>query len=244
MSRIVKSLLLPLALLAAPALAQAPNPVLAKLESLAASGNAEANYHLGMVHRLGLNGAPKDDAKALPYFRKAAEAGDPLAAYQLGKLLESEPDESLRWKNAAAEAGFAPAQHEVARTLYEAGEVDKALEWLTQAARQGDKESLRALASLYSGEGKAPRDAARSWAYLTILEGGPGKATGRVSAWLAQTSAAFTPEEKARADDILLTWKVQPSPVTLRAAEGSKRLQQLVGAPARPKAGPPSEEGR
>jgi len=59
------------------AAAQAASPDLAaRLERRA--DHAEARYHLGMLYNNGI-GVAKDPRRAFALFRKAAEAGDPLA---------------------------------------------------------------------------------------------------------------------------------------------------------------------
>ena len=121
----------------------------AALQTLADEGEAEASYHLGMMRLLGIGG-PKDAKAAFDLFRNAAEKGDPLGAYKLGDFYARAdngvvtPDraEALRLKTIAAEAGYALAQHDVARLHFEAGETDLALEWLTRAAQQGQADTV------------------------------------------------------------------------------------------------------
>ena len=51
--------------------------------ALANKGNAEAQYHVGMMHNNGI-GTQKDPKQAFEWFQKSTAAGDPLGAYKLG----------------------------------------------------------------------------------------------------------------------------------------------------------------
>ena len=51
--------------------------------ALADKGNAEAQYHVGMMHNNGI-GTPRDPRQAFKWFRKSAASSDPLGAYKLG----------------------------------------------------------------------------------------------------------------------------------------------------------------
>ena len=51
--------------------------------ALANKGDAEAQYHVGMMHNNGI-GTPQDPRQAFEWFQKAAASSDPLGAYKLG----------------------------------------------------------------------------------------------------------------------------------------------------------------
>jgi TPR repeat protein len=231
-------ILVPLGLLAAPAVAAAQtddSAVTAKLEQLALSGNAEAAYHVGMAYLRGINGVQKDLSKAFEYFRKAAEGGDPLGAYQLGSLYEEggavtpDPELALKHKLVAAEAGYSLAQHDVAKLFYQKDQPEEAVKWLTASARQGHKESLQALASLYSGEGKLSKNLGRSYAYLLLLQGGSlDKVDGKARQILLDLQAKLSPVEKAEAERTISGWTFKPSILTLHALAGQKSARALI----------------
>ena len=156
-----------LAAAAAPALSQAGEAALtAELEVLAAKGNAEAAYHAGVAYQMGINGVGKDSKKAFDYFKQSAEGGDPLGAYKLGSfydgqgegVVDDDAELALTHKLVAAKAGYSLAQHDVAKFFYEKDQPDQAVEWLIEAAKQGYRESLQALASLHAGEGKVAKE--------------------------------------------------------------------------------------
>ncbi len=230
--------LAPLLLLAAaPAPEKLTRAYLAtKLEALAEKGNTEALYHLGMMRHLGLGGA-KDQLAAFGYFQKAADAGDPLAAYMLGSYylglggIVGEPDKpvALKWKLVAAEAGYALAQHDVARLYFEADDTDQALEWLTRAGQQGEVNALRALASLHNSDA-IPKDAARTFAYYTLSMKQVAEPTQKQRDWIAGFTETMSPEDKGRGEKIVSDWKFEPTPLTLKAKLGLKAAGALVKA--------------
>ncbi len=51
--------------------------------ALANKGNAEAQYHVGMMYNNGI-GTQQDTKQAFEWFQKATAANDPLGAYKLG----------------------------------------------------------------------------------------------------------------------------------------------------------------
>lgn len=251
----IAALAVPIALLIAPLAAPAQEAQLgAKLEALAAEGNAAAAYHLGMLHEAGSDGAAKDQARALALFRQSAEAGDPLGAYKYGVYLRdgtaiaADPDAALAQLMVAAQAGHAVAQHDAAQLLYDKGSTTAALKWLEASARQGFQPSLQALSSLYSGEGKVEKNMGRSLAYLVLLHNiSKKKPSPRIQQWMKETQAKLTPTERADAEDIVKSWKVQPSPLTLQAVGGKAAALRLAGlakagaAPAAVKSEPAKE---
>ena len=230
--------LAPLALLvAAPAAAQMTRAELAtKLETLCGEGNAEARYHLGMMRHLGLGGA-KDQAAALDLFRKAADAGDSLAAHMLGNyyqgiapdVLAADKAREREWKVVAAEAGYALAQHDLARLFFDVGEIDLALEWLTRAAQQGEVNALRALASLHNSDA-IPKDAARTFAYYTLSMKQVAEPTQKQRDWIAGFTETMSPEDKGRGEKIVSDWKFEPTTLTVKSKLGLKAAEALVKA--------------
>lgn len=115
------------------------------LERAAAKGRPSAMSLLGWIYT---NDPERQDlAKAVNYYRAAADAGDEAAQNNLGEFYETgrgvSPDatQAFSWYARAAESGFAPAQLNVAR-LYAAGtgvarDAARAREWAEQAKGQG-----------------------------------------------------------------------------------------------------------
>jgi TPR repeat protein len=197
-------------------------------------GSAEAAYHLGMMKHLGI-GSPKDEKAAFELFRMAAEAGDPLAAYKLGDYYaktdngQVEPDktEALRLKTIAAEAGYALAQHDVARQYFDSGEIDLALEWLLRSAQQGFPDALRALASLYNSEA-IPKDASRTYAYYSLYLARLAAPSEKQKAFLVDFAEKMSAEDKARGNRIIADWHAEASPLTAKALSGLRAAEALV----------------
>ena len=63
-----------------------PTMDLAERRKLAESGDAQAQYRLGMAYYSGIDGATKDQAQAALWLRKAADQGHPRAQYALGYM--------------------------------------------------------------------------------------------------------------------------------------------------------------
>lgn len=222
--------------LAMPAAAQVDRAALAdKLSALADGGNAEAAYHLGMMRHLGIGGV-KDDKAAFALFKKAADAGDPLAAYKLGDYYakadngQVEPDkaEALRLKTIAAEAGYALAQYDVARMHFDAEQTDAALEWLLRSAQQGHPDALRALASLYNSDA-IPKDAARTYAYYSLYLSRLAAPTDKQKAFLTDFASKMSEEDRARGDKIVADWHIEQSDLTKKAAAGLRAAEAMAG---------------
>ncbi len=240
MTRPVLSILALLLLAAAPAKVPLDRALLAgQLAALSESGNAEATYHLGMMKHLGI-GSQKDDKAAFELFRKAAEAGDPLAAFKLGDYYahadngQVEPDkaEALRLKTIAAEAGYALAQYDVARLHFEADQTDLALEWLLRAGQQGHPDALRALASLYNSD-TIPKDSARTYAYYALYLARLATPTEKQTAFQTEFIAKMSDEDKVRGDRIVKDWHIETNSLTAKAQSGLRAAVALVTGTAR-----------
>jgi hypothetical protein len=94
------------------------------LLGLANKGDAEAQYHVGMMHNNGI-GTQKDPRQAFEWFQKSAASNNPLGAYKLGcyydgqgaGIVGADSNEALKYKLVSAKAGYALAQHDVARAV-------------------------------------------------------------------------------------------------------------------------------
>ena len=83
-----------------------------------------------------------------------AEAQTILAScYELGRNVDPNGKEAIRWLTRAAELGYAPAEYELGRTyLYGRGipaDYQLAFLWEKKAAEQGEREAQRDLAFMY-----------------------------------------------------------------------------------------------
>ena len=115
------------------------------LRPFAEERHADAQNAIGEMVLMGKTGAPRSDAAATTWFRKAAFQGYARAQVNLGAMIERLPnigakEEAAGWYRRAAVQGFAPGQHHLAR-LYEAGEgmprnIGLAVFWYTKAVSQ------------------------------------------------------------------------------------------------------------
>jgi hypothetical protein len=191
-----------------------------------------------MMRLLGIGGL-KDEKTAVELFRQAAEAGDPLGAYKLGDyfarpgngFVEADRGEALRLKTIAAQAGYALAQHDVARLHFEAGEIDQALEWLLLAAQQGQADALRALASLYNSDA-IPKDPARTYAYYALFLKRLAAPTDAQKGFLETFMKSMSDEDRTRGDRIIADWTIEQSDLTRKAQSGLRAAEALVKARA------------
>jgi hypothetical protein len=152
------------------AVLRSPNPEQARpiFEALAAKGHAPSMNGIGFMLNKGL-GVERNDVQAIEWLKKAALAGLPIAAMQVGSAYYNgvgvtlDKVEAYRWYSLAAEAGnviamgFIGIEHlrgESARKDVALGET-----WLRRAAEKGFPMAMAQLAlSLLSNETSAERD--------------------------------------------------------------------------------------
>lgn len=220
----------------------------ARLEALAGQGNAEALYHLGMIYHLGLEGVARDPRRALGYFRRSAEGGDPLGAYKLGcyyagqgeGVVAEDPELALRYKLIAAEAGYDRAQLEVAQIYDGREDADRAVRWLEAAARQGNVGAAFGAMVYRSSDGPLP-DRARALLYFELVRrdmaefaahvGAPSGAEEAAAMLRPRVETGVTDADRARATQLIAAWREEQSAVTLKADLGMNAARRLVGLP-------------
>lgn len=131
--------------LAGSAFAQAPD--IAKIKADAEAGNAKAQGQLGEAYMYGA-GIPKDEAAAVKWMTKAAEAGDGTGQARLGQMLQNgwcgltpNPAEAVKWFTKAAEQGHPGGQSQLGQAYLFGKGVAKdeklAAKWLALAAKGG-----------------------------------------------------------------------------------------------------------
>ena len=132
---------------------------LEELEVLARTGDAAANYTLGIRYSKGLGVSP-DPIKAFARMRSAATQGHldgqiAVGLYYLsGTGTKASPRDAVKWLTSAATRGNIEAQGILAE-MYGLGtgiakNRKEAIKWALAAAKQGDPESQYNLAVLYS----------------------------------------------------------------------------------------------
>lgn len=195
---------------------------------LANKGNAEAQYHVGMMHNNGI-GTPQDPKQAFEWFQKATAGNDPLGAYKLGcyyagqfaGVVPSDPDEALKYKLVAAKAGYALAQHDVAILYDRQGNTEEALKWWKAAADQGYPNGLFGLSRAHSAGKGTPRDLALSYAYFKLSKVAPRKNVDEMASMLSKL-------ELEKAEKLVSEWRAQPTALTLKAKQGVSAAEQLL----------------
>ena len=196
--------------------------------ALASKGDAEAQYHVGMMHNNGI-GTPQDPRQAFEWFQKSAAASDPLGAYKLGcyydgqgaGIVASDANEALKHKLVAARAGYALAQHDVANHYDRQGNPEEALKWWKLAADQGYPGALFSLSRAYSAGKGVPRDLSLSYAYFKLSKIAPAKNVNEMAGMLSKP-------ELERAEKLVSEWRAQPTALTLLAKSGVRRAEELL----------------
>jgi TPR repeat protein len=216
-----------LLLLATPAAATEADTFNAMV-ALANKGDAEAQYHAGMMNNNGI-GTQQDLRQAFAWFQKAAAADHPLGAYKLGcyydgqgaGIVALDETEALKYKLVAAKAGYALAQHDVALLYARQGNPEEALKWWKAAGDQGYPRALYGLSMAYSAGKGAPRDLSLSYAYFKLSGLAPKKNINEMAALLSKP-------ELERAEKIVAEWKPQPTALTIKAKSGVRAAEELL----------------
>lgn len=188
--------------------------------ALADKGDAEAQYHVGMMYNNGI-GTQRDLKQALVWFQKSAAGNDPLGAYKLGcyydgqagDVLKTDAAEALKYKLVAAKAGYSLAQHDVAGLYARQDNPDEAIKWLKQASDQGYPPALYQLSgSYFQGKG-TPKDLSLAYAYYKLSKQVPADKVKGMAGILSKS-------ELEQAEKLVSAWKPQPTPLTLKAKDG------------------------
>jgi uncharacterized protein len=198
--------------------------------ALANKGDAEAQYHVGMMHNNGI-GTQKDLSQAFEWFQKSAASNDPLGAYKLGcyydgqgaGIVATDSNEALKYKLVAAKAGYALAQHDVANHYARQENFEEAVKWWKMAGDQGYPDALYRLSgSYFQGKG-APKDLSLAYAYYKLSKLVPGKKVNDMATILSE------PELK-NAEKMVSEWKPQPTALTLKAKRGITAAEEHLKA--------------
>ena len=198
--------------------------------ALADKGDAEAQYHVGMMHNNGI-GTQQDPKQAFEWFQKSTASNDPLGAYKLGcyyagqfaGVVPTDSNEALKYKLIAAKAGYALAQHDVALLYDQQGNPEEALKWWKMAGDQGYPPSLFSLSMAYSGGKAAPKDLSLSYAYFKLSKRAPQKNVNEYASMLSKP-------ELEKAEKLVSEWKPQPTALTLKATRGVSAAEELLKA--------------
>ena len=150
---------------------------------LAESGNADAFTSLGFMYQ-NAQGCEKNDALAVEYYKKGAEAKQPYALFNLAILymnglcgVEHDQFKAHDLHMEAATREVPPAMYEVALMLERGlgciGSYSEAAFWYEEGAKRGHLESFNNLGALYKeGHGVDQDDARTFLCFTRAAEGG------------------------------------------------------------------------
>ena len=195
---------------------------------LANKGDAEAQYHVGMMYNNGI-GTQQDPRQAFEWFQKSTASNDPLGAYKLGcyydgqgaGIVATDPTEALKYKLVAAKAGYMLAQYDVALIYGRQENFEEAFKWSKMAGDQGYPRALYHLSGLYFQGKGAPKDLALAYAYFKLSKVPPKKQ-------VSEMAGILTKPELERAEKLVSEWKPQPTALTLKARRGVSAAEELL----------------
>jgi TPR repeat protein len=162
-----------------------PEQELAALTKKAEAGDAEAQAKLGLMYATG-KGVPKDVAKAVEWFQKAAALGNSDAqnnlgvSYANGYGVPKDAAKAVEWYQKAAAQGNPNAQAKLG-SMYDTGEgvpkdAAKAVEWFQKAAALGNSDAQLILGIMYDNGDGVPKDGAKAveWYQKAAAQGNDG----------------------------------------------------------------------
>lgn len=184
-------------------------------------------------------GVPQDSQSGAGWLLRAAEAGSPGAAfnvgvmYERGFVVERDSTKAVAWYQKAVDGNVAVAKHNLALLLRDGRgaprDIPKAIELLQSAAHQGMSASMFSLGDIYERGDAGPKDAptALAWFAVTVeFERQVHHGT--------ETPLAKTAQQRVEALQRVLT------PAELERAErlGQEEFHQILAALAPPKVEP------
>lgn len=133
---------------------------ISELTRAAETGNADAQFKLGVVYHFG-KGAEKNYDKALHWYRKAARQGHGAAANNLGNMYNKglgvirDRKEAVHWFRKAARQGHRAGQYNLGQ-MYQRGlgvqrDREEAIYWYRKSSAQGFKLAEKQLKRLETG---------------------------------------------------------------------------------------------
>jgi uncharacterized protein len=204
--------------------------------ALANKGDAEAQYHVGMMYNNGI-GTAQDPKQAFGWFEKSTASHDPLGAFKLGcyyagqfaGVVETNPDEALKYKLIAAKAGYSLAQHDVAVHYSRQGNAEEAVKWLKLAAAQGYDSSFYGLASSYHEGRGVPKDIPLAFVNFKLaLMTSQTELTDSNKAVLDEMIAQMSTADLEKAQKMVADWKPEPTPLTIKAMGGISEAEAYL----------------
>ena len=215
-------------------------------------------------------GVPRDQPTGVAWYQRAADAGSPTAAFNVGVMydrgfvLERNAEKAVEWYRKAIDGGVAPAKHNLALMLRDGRgapqDGPKAVALLREAALQGMTASMYALGDTYERGGAVLKDPAAALAWFAItaeleLQANHGTDTPLAKAAQQRGEAlqrVMTGADRERADKIgetefkqivaALQPKPAPPPPPHRPLRQRRRHAQASTAPEPPWPGTPADQ--
>lgn len=194
----------------------------ASVSKAAIKGDLEAQFHVGEKYLSGRDAGSAAEkqkrlARAVRWFRRAAENGHVPSQYRLATLYElgsgtpRNYTEASKWYRRAAEAGHVKAMHNLAVLLAQGQGMpldhEAAAKWFQKAADYGLADSQYNLAVLYERGFGVKQDTAKAYQwYALAARHGDRKAMQRRDAVTVRLSA----EQIARVAQNVANWSSQP----------------------------------
>jgi TPR repeat protein len=167
---------------------------LKRLSPLAEKGDARAQFDLGFMHAFGW-GVPRNSAKAIDLYRKAAGQGLAAAQHFLGLAFVNgegvPPDdaEAVRWLSRAAAQGFVPAQY--------------IMGLMTLNGRGVPKDVVQACAYMIMAGQHGLLSASRLVPRLALSEAQRAQAQDIAAHWTAKPESSLASIANPRAEELL-----------------------------------------
>ena len=194
-------------------------------QPLAGSGDAEAQYGLGLMYSQG-QGVTRDLGQAADWYRRAAEQGHGKAQTNLGRMyykgqgVPQDDGEAVKWYRKAAMGGTAYAQANLGSMYADGRGVPRnaavAVKWYRKAAEQGNDLGQFNLAQMYmSGDG-VPRDLVQAHMWFELAA---RSFSLEVIAGMNRDAVAkdMTPDQIADADRGMYGWiSIATPPIVAR----------------------------
>lgn len=187
---------------------------------LAEKHDGKAAYNLGHRYLHGVDGEDQDYKKALHWFERAGEFGNPNGYHMLGVLYDHNDEvvktdlkKSTTYYKKAAEMGFSGSQNNLAWAYYKGKGVERnvpeAIYWATRSAEQGEPFAYSTIAQIrFDGNG-FPRDDVETlkWTLLTLMDLPNGKAKNELDRQAAVLRHRMSESEIKQATDLAHNWK-------------------------------------
>ena len=179
---------------------------LKKIKKLAESGDAEAQFNLGVMYEDG-KGVPQSYAEAVKWFRKAADQGYAKAQFSLGRIYlwskYGNYAEAMKWYRKAADQGYVEAQFNMG-LLYDdfrgvPQNYAEAMKWYRKAADQGHAAAQFNLAMMFSNGKGVPQNFIKAYVWLSVASANGDKATKKYLDDIL--SPKMTPQQIAQAQN-------------------------------------------